>query len=99
MSHTVGMTRAKENLGKALALNPDSGEAHAVLGHWQTFELRWEEAEMEFRKALELSPSYDAHARYAGLLMYLGKLDEALYEARKAQALDPIPAQNGNRIG
>lgn len=91
MSHAEGLAKAKENLDKALALNPDLGEAHALLGFWLRNELRWEEAEVELRKALEFSPSYAlAHDRYAALLLSVGKLDEALCEARKAQELDPL---------
>jgi adenylate cyclase len=91
MSHAESIAKTKENLDKALALNPDLGEAHALLGFWLQNELRWEEAAVELRKALELSPSYaDAHSNYASLLSSIGKLDEALYEARKAQELDPL---------
>jgi TolB-like protein/Flp pilus assembly protein TadD len=94
-----GLAKAKENLDKALALNPDLGEAHAFLGHWLGNELKWEEAEAEFRKALELTPSYaDAHRRYAGLLLSRGRLDDALREAKKAQELDPLSILCMNRV-
>jgi tetratricopeptide (TPR) repeat protein len=100
MSRTEGLAKAREKLDKALALNPDLGEAHGSLGNWLRNELRWEEAAVEFRKGIELSPS-DAltHARYAGLLMWTGKLDEALHEARIAHELDPLPPVTGLRIG
>jgi TolB-like protein/Tfp pilus assembly protein PilF len=91
MSHSEGIAKAKENLDKALALNTNLGEAHALLGISLRNELRWEEAEVEFTKALALSPSSaPAHHGYAGLLASVGKLDEALSEARKAQELDPL---------
>jgi len=99
-SHAEGLAKAKENLDKALALNPDLGEAHASLGNWLTWELKWEEAEVEFRKAIALSPSYTlAHSRYALLLCFVGKLDEALYEARRAEELDPLFLQGTLAIG
>lgn len=92
--------KAKENLDKAIALNPDLGEAHASLGLWLRNELRWEEAEIELKKALALSPSYAlAHSRYASLLCCVGKLDEALYEARKAQELDPLSLRGAFTVG
>ena len=83
-----------------MQLNPDLGEAHAVLGLWLTLELSWQEAEKEFRKGLDLSPS-DAHgrARYALLLNSVGRLDEALREARRAQELDPLNPLSGFRVG
>ncbi len=100
MSHAEGLAKAKENLDKALALNPDLGEAHALRGFWLRNELRWEEAEVEFRKALALSPSYAlAHGRYSALLLSVGKLDEALHEARKAQELDPLSPRGGSDVG
>jgi adenylate cyclase len=99
MSRREGEAKAKENLDKALALNPDLGEAHALLGIWLRNELRWEEAEAEFKKALELSPSYAlAHTWYAALLCSVGKLDEALFEARKAHELDPLSPTSMFRV-
>ena len=48
-------------------------------------------AERSFRAAIALSPNYaTAHQWYAELLSYLGRLDEALNEIRKAQELDPL---------
>jgi TolB-like protein/class 3 adenylate cyclase/Tfp pilus assembly protein PilF len=99
MSRTEGEAKAKENLDKALALNPDLGEAHALLGIWLRNELRWEEAEAAFKKALELTPSYaPAHAWYAALLSSVGKLDEALHEAKEARELDPLSVSFMGRI-
>lgn len=95
-----GQSKAKQNLNKALHLNPDLGEAHAVLGLWLTLELSWQEAENECRKGLELSPSNaHGHSRYALLLNCVGRLDEALREARRALELDPISPQYGSRVG
>ena len=48
-------------------------------------------AERSFRAAIALSPNYaTAHQWYAQLLSYVGRLDEALNEIRKAQELDPL---------
>ena len=100
MNHAEGLAKAKESLDKAMAINLELGEAHATLGLWLRNELRWKEAEVEFTKALELSPSYaDAHGRYAGLLVSVGKLDEALHEARRAEELDPAQAGTSLRVG
>jgi len=48
-------------------------------------------AERSFRAAIALSPNYAiAHQWYAELLSYVGRLDDALNEIRKAQELDPL---------
>jgi len=99
ISFSVGLAKAKENLDKALPLNPDLGEAHALLGLLLRNELKWKEAESEFKMALELSPSYAlAHYRYAALLISVGRLDEALHEARKARELDPFSLMFQGRV-
>jgi adenylate cyclase len=99
MSWSEGLAKAKENLDKAMALNPQLGEAHALLGLWLRNELRWKEAEAEFKIALQLSPSYAlAHNRYAALLYSVRRLDEALYEARKAEELDPLSLSFMGRV-
>jgi adenylate cyclase len=100
ISHEEGVAKAKQNLDKALEINPELGEAHAFLGIWLRNQQRWEEAERELRKACELSPSYAAaHHRYAALLLSIGKLDDALYEARKAEELDPAQPRTALRVG
>jgi Tfp pilus assembly protein PilF len=44
MNRTEGLARKKENIERALTLNPELGEAHASLGLWLRDELRFEEA-------------------------------------------------------
>jgi len=53
-------------------------------------------AETEMRDGIALNPGFGpAHHWYAHLLMYLGRSDEALREARKMVELDPLsPAAN-----
>src|SRR5216117_2944681 len=43
---------------KALQLDPRSAEAHAALGYARHYDWQWNEAEKEFRRAVELNPSY-----------------------------------------
>ncbi len=48
-------------------------------------------AESEFKRALELSPdNSEAHLFYARFLSLMGRNDEALAEARRAQQADPL---------
>jgi tetratricopeptide (TPR) repeat protein len=83
---------------RALLLDPTLAEAHASLGNLLTKDLRWDEAEREFRLAIELKPSYaTAHHWYALLLLaQRGELQEAHREISRAVELDPLaPAVNG----
>jgi serine/threonine protein kinase/tetratricopeptide (TPR) repeat protein len=77
---------------KALELDPSLPEAHASAAISYAFEFKWEDAEREFRRALELSPnSSSVHYFYAfGYLIPNNRLDEAIVEFQKALALDPL---------
>ncbi len=82
---------AKDFSTKALEIDPDLAEAHASLG-WTLMSYFWEftSAEREFRRAIDLRPSYAiAHHWHAILLTYMRKSEEALQEEEKAFELDP----------
>ena len=73
--------KAKAAASRALELDDDLAEAHAVLGAEKAdFEYDWQGAEQEFKRAIELDPNYaDAHFRYAwSYLTPLGKSDQAI---------------------
>lgn len=91
----AGRARAAEAADRAVACDPRSGESHtarAVLRF--AFEQDWSGGEADFGKALECSPG-DVMARwqYSRLLAALGRLPEALAQARVATELDPLSAQ------
>jgi len=79
-------------LTKALDLDDSLAEAHTALGSAKHFyEYDWAGAEQEFKRAIELNPSYaTAHQWYAQMLGAEGRGDEALAEHRRALALDPF---------
>jgi serine/threonine protein kinase/tetratricopeptide (TPR) repeat protein len=83
--------KAKEAALRALALDPNLGEAQVALAFAEyLYDWKWEQAEQRFRRAIELNPSYaQGHAWYGTFLSALGRHDEALAEARRAQELDP----------
>jgi Flp pilus assembly protein TadD len=55
------------------------------------YEWDWNEAENQFRRALELNPnSAEAHMFYAHLLSNTGRHAEALFEIKLARELDPL---------
>lgn len=88
------MRIAKEQALKALNIDETLAEPHATLGFiaWH-YEWDWEASDREFKRALELNPSYaTAHQWYSLLLIRLGRTDEAVAEMRHARELDPLSA-------
>jgi TolB-like protein/DNA-binding winged helix-turn-helix (wHTH) protein/Flp pilus assembly protein TadD len=88
----VARAKAREAASKALQLDPAIPEGHAQLGLVEFYyDWNWKQAEQEFRRAIELNPSYaPAHQWYSYYLRAMGRLPEALQEARQAQQLDPL---------
>jgi len=77
---------------KALELDPDLGEAHSPLAAalW-LHDWRWEEAQTEFRRSLELNPTYPtANHWYAEYVMTMGRHADAIAKMKKSQELDPL---------
>ena len=77
---------------KALELDENQPEAHVTLaGVFDFVDYDWSKAEKEFKKAIELNPSYaTAHQWYHNHLLCQERLDDALVEIRKALDLDPL---------
>src|SRR5581483_3282273 len=86
--------RARENALKALALDDSLTEAHASLAYVKFyFDRDQKGAEREFRRSIELNPSYaTAHHWLANALSALGRHDEAVAEIGLARQLDPHSA-------
>jgi Tol biopolymer transport system component/tetratricopeptide (TPR) repeat protein len=83
--------KAKEAATRAIQLDESLAEAHASLAFVKLYyERDWTGAEREFRRAIELNPSYaTAHHWFAFNLAAMGRHDAALAEIRVAQELDP----------
>jgi serine/threonine protein kinase/tetratricopeptide (TPR) repeat protein len=81
-----------EAVSTALRLDPDLGEAHAVLGLLRmVHDFDWAGAEAEFKLALELSPgAADVYDHYGWLCGAVERYDEALALVQRAQELDPL---------
>ena len=77
---------------KALEIDDSVGEAHSALANIkEDYDWDWKGAEVEYKRAIELSPGNEvAHAYYSNLLLELGRFPEALAEAKIAQSLDPL---------
>ena len=96
-----GYPKATAASSKALELDDNLAEAHTVLGTVKFFyDWDWSGAEREFRRAIEINPSYsDAHQMYSYYLSAMGRFDEALAEMRRAQELDPLSLEKLAGIG
>ena len=92
---------AREALGRALEYDPELGEAHATLGIILTFfEPDPPAAELEYRRAVELSPGYaSAHHWYGCWLCAYGRAEEGLAELTIALDLDPLSPSIGEGMG
>jgi eukaryotic-like serine/threonine-protein kinase len=76
----------------ALQLDPDLAEAHTPLAAllW-LHDWKWEEARKEFKRSLELQPTYPtANHWYAEYLMTMGRQGEAGERMKKGQESDPL---------
>ena len=76
----------------ALQLDPDLAEAHTPLAAvlWLD-DWEWEKAEAEFKRSLELSPTYPtANHWYAEYAMTMDRHQEAMVRIKKSQDLDPL---------
>ena len=92
MSPTDAYPRARTSAERALSLDPDLGEAMTALACISAvFDWQWADAEEEFNRALELSPSYPtARQWYAmNLLVPQGRFDDGLLQLEQAAELDP----------
>jgi len=76
---------------KALELDPQNAEAHAVLAGAHQEQWRWSEAEAEYKRALDLNPNDSAaHLGFADWLLCQGRIEDALASSRRARELDPL---------
>ena len=85
--------------GKALELDESLPESHLARADTLTFNYKWNEAEKEYKRALELNPNLAvAHYFYAfTLLLPEKRFDEAFHEFGIALSLDPLsPIMNTN---
>lgn len=90
---------ADEAARKALELDDSLSEAHAARAAALVGGRRWNESEIEFRRAIELnSNNATAHYFYGSLLLLpLKRMDQSLEEFRTALSLDPLsPVVNMN---
>jgi len=102
ISSSEAAPKARAFVSKALELDDTLPEAHASrAGMLMSRDWDIEAAEREFKRALELNPSY-ATARHwygNGLLGPQGRADEAIAELKEAMRLDPLSAIISANLG
>lgn len=94
------LSRAKAAALKAIELDDTLAEPHVSLAFIaETHEWDWATAEREYKRALLLNAG-DArtHNWYAGYLMYVGRFEEGISEARRARELDPLSLPVNNAL-
>jgi serine/threonine-protein kinase len=79
---------------RSVAADESLAEAHSMLGFIRgSFEYDWTAAVASLRKGLALNPdSGKTHFWYAGLLLAVGSIEEALAEFDTARQTDPLSA-------
>jgi len=86
------MTKAAWAAREAIKLDESLPDAHTSMGVvWMKYHWDWENAEKEFRRAIELNRDFQpAHYWYSNLLAILARRDESLRESAIARDLQPF---------
>jgi eukaryotic-like serine/threonine-protein kinase len=97
ISPGIAIPKAKEYALKAMAIDDSLADAHSTLaaikfyGDWD-----WLGADKEFKRAIQLNPNYsEARAAYSAFLSEMGRHEQALFQIRTAQEMDPVSASTG----
>jgi len=93
-------SEAIAHYGKALAANPEFGEAHTNLAIALSGQGRLDEAKPHFEKALALHPdSAEALTNLGAVLLWKGETEAAIANLEKAAAINPESAEAHNYLG
>jgi serine/threonine protein kinase/tetratricopeptide (TPR) repeat protein len=93
--------KAKAAANRTLEIDDSLGEAHASRAFSTAFfDWDWPTAEDEFKRAIELNPSYaTAHEWHAIFLFAMGRFDESIKAAERARELDPLSLMINSVVG
>ena len=85
------MPKAKTYAEEAIKLNPNLASAYTSIAWVQnTYEYDWTEAEINYKKAIQLNPNYATGNHWYGLcLADIGRIEEGIQTVLKATQLDP----------
>jgi tetratricopeptide (TPR) repeat protein len=95
-----GYRLAREEVERALALNPNLAEAHTQMGRIkQQLDFDWAGGDASYQRAVELEPGNpDVVRGAASSAAMLDRLDEALQLDRRAVDLDRLNADSWERL-
>jgi tetratricopeptide (TPR) repeat protein len=87
-----GYAKAETEARRAVELDRTLAEPHATIAVVSfLYKLDWADADLEFRRAIALNPSYaTAHHWYSIFLAFMHRSEEALREGRIASELEPL---------
>jgi tetratricopeptide (TPR) repeat protein len=97
----IAMPKAKKAAERAIELDPARIEGYTSLAFVTFFyEWNWKEAKKRFTDVFKINPNYPpAHYWYSIYIAWVEKkYDEAIKEARKSTALEPLIANNNNNL-
>ncbi|MBS1786373.1 MAG: protein kinase [Acidobacteria bacterium] len=100
MPTVEALPKAKAAAERAVAIDDSLAEGHNSLGYVKhRYEWDWAGAEREFKRAIELDPGYaPAHIWYSNYLSSMGRMDEAIEEARRCQEIAPLWLLAGSQL-
>ena len=99
-SSDEGRTQAQKLAEEAIALAPDSPDAHDVMGDLYLDDLEPVAAEEHFRKARSVdAESSNGRTKLAEALRLQGRFDEAIDELKEALRIDPKSARAQSGMG
>ena len=89
--YVEGVQKARDFSNKALEIDPECAEAHAVKGVYLIYpDFKLGEARRELQTSIQLNPNFaTAHQWYAQLLMITGPIEEARVHIDRALELEP----------
>ena len=92
--------RMKEFATKALEVDPRSADGHAALGAvYFHYEWRWDDAEKEFSRSIDLQPSSGDYLAFAFMLAILGRREEAAEKMRVGANFNPDLLETWKQAG
>ena len=101
ISPREGFLKSKIASNKAVQLDDSLAEAHASVGAIAMFyDYDWATAEQEYKRAIELNPSYEiAFNLYSYLLLALGRFDDGIRMAQRGTEMAPADVVISGDLG